>query len=468
MKKLFPTLLILVILMASFGAGSAQAGAYETSFVTSITYQNIGTGLAQNVAILFYQSPSDTAPISIARPDLAMGAGTSVYIGSIGGLPTNLQGTAVMVSSQPLAATLVQVPSSATIKARPLSNGFTAGSPRSLLATYLKDPTINSILSVQNAGGSSTDVTIKFYAVGAASPTHQVTQTLAQGAGFYVDAGTVSQLGTTFSGSVVIDTTGGTGSIVSSAMELDAGSGTGAKAFEGVGQGSPKFYMPSALCVTGGPTTYYAVQNTDTVATAHVTVTYSPGGAHQSADILPGNKASFNTCAASGMATGFGGSAVVESSPAVNIIAIGKVTGGGLATAFNGVAGGATKVALPYVRYASDSGWLGGTLQRTFIAIQNVGTAINPGENITVKYINPDGSVAGTHTWTTGLAQYAKFSSNAKLAGLSEFGYTGGISGGSVVVEAPAGKQLAVVGRVQSYVSGTNQPGEDYNGIPFP
>ncbi len=475
MKKILTSLLIAAVLIAGLGTFSAKAGAYETTFTTSITYQNISGEVANAVAIQFYDSPSDTVPTIVNRPALAVNGATSIYIGSVGTIPSGFKGTAVLTSDKALAATLVQVPAGSTVKARPLSNGFDNGqaTATNLIATFYKEAAVKSLLSVQNADSADTTVTLKFYAVGSGTPTYQTTQLLKPNTGFYVDGGTASFItGATFNGSVKIETTGGAGKIVSSVMELGSGADIGAKAFEGVGQGFIKVYMPSALCTTGGPSTYYAVQNAGTKNT-NVVVTYS-GGYSQNASIAPGNKASFATCSATPTPPGnYNGSAVIESfeanpgDGAQPIIAIGKVSGGGLATAFNGLANGATKIALPYVRYADNSQWFSLGYQRTYIAIQNLGAAIPNGSNIVVSYYNPDGTLAGTHTITGGLAQYAKTNSNATNAGLATFGFAGGGSGGSVVIAGPAGSQLAVVARVITY-NGALQAGEDYNGIVMP
>ena len=209
------------------------------------------------------------------------------------------------------------------------------------------------------------------------------------------------------------------------------------------------------------------MQNTSTTPgdTANVTVTYKPGNYTQNATIQPGNKFSFSTCATSGISAPYIGAAVVESVGAP-IVAIGKMDGGGQYTAFTGFSAGSAKVALPYVRYANNTHWLQGW-QRTYIAIQNVGAAIPAGQHIYVRYINPDGNEACVHDYTGGLDQYAKFNSNAtNCAGVTQFGYLGGQAGGGVIVEGPAGSQLAVLARVQTRVTSTISPGEDYNGVP--
>jgi hypothetical protein len=474
--RLLTAITILALVVMAVPPSAALAGAYETSFVTSITYQNADTAVTTNLRIYFYDSPSDTTPVEIIRPNLNPGASTSLFIGGLTEISPGFRGTAVLASDKRMIATLVQLPqNSTTVKVRPLSNGFASGSANSLIASVLKNQFAAqqyTIFSVQNAGTSATDVAIKFY--NTANPpalVHTINTNLQPGAGYFVNTGDVSQLGTGFNGSVVIESTGG--SIISSAMELDS-NGLGGKAFEGLGAGSTTFYMPSALCnfrVSGQQqNTFYAIQNTSLTTSTNVTVTYSPGGYTQSTTNLgPGAKFSFTTCSASGIPQlDYNGSATVTSS-VTPIIALGKASGGGLSTAFVGFISGTAKIGLPYIRW-SETQFTTGVRQRANIAIQNVGTVAVAGP-ILVKYIDPDGNVVGTHTIPTGLAAGAKVSSNplAATPSLPEFGYFGSVTGGGVVIEAPAGSQLVAIARVTSNVPATGlRASEDYNGMGMP
>jgi hypothetical protein len=352
-----------------------------------------------------------------------------------------------------------------------MSNGFDSGTEDVLLASVVKKYGQYKQITrfgVQNAGGSAVTVTISFFGT-SATPIHHFDETIQPGAGVQVDVNTISQLSNGFLGSAMIDTTGG--SIVASAFETDS-YGYGSKAYEGVGTGGSPVYMPSALCNfnSGGgaiQTSYYAVQNTDPTNAANITITWSNGHVVNKNGVLPYTKATVSGCDG-GNPNNFIGSATITSNRPV--VAIGKIQGGGLSTAFVGFTSGDDKIALPYVRWPSNAHWLAGTMQRANIAIQNVGGSDIAG-NITVKYVNPDGTVAGTHTITGGLAVGAKVNSNPTNAGLTEFGCQSGctVYGGGAVIEGPSGCQLAVIARLVSYVpiDGT-KVGEDTNGIPYP
>lgn len=470
--RLFSIFVVVILGLVALAPNIAQAQAYSTSFSTSITYQNVG-GDEATIQVLFYEDETTTTPVKIDRPNLAAGASSSVYIGNLSEIANGFQGSAVMSSSQPLLATLVQVPqNSTTVFVRPLSNGFSQGEPTALLATVLKNQYgQTSIFSIQNTDTETNNVNIKFYNTSAVK-VHEIDQSVAAGASYYVDAANVSELGASFNGSVVatakrVDNSDG--SIVGSVMELDI-TGNGAKAFESVAAGAMKVYMPSALCdVYGGQNTAYAVQNTSLTNKTTVKVTYS-NGKFEEKEIGAGAKGSFIACGA-GVGAGFSGSAILESTD-TNIIAVGKAYGAGLSTAFLGAPSGSANIALPYVRWAPDQYYNDGSRQRTFIAIQNVGSDEIPANSIVLTYKDAFGHTA-THTYDQALGVGSKFNSNASSAGLDWFGMAeppaSGYGGGVSIACTAANCELLAVARVATYVpSGSYTAAEDYNGMAIP
>jgi hypothetical protein len=475
--RLFTMLVILAIAVAGI-ATPAVAQAYNTSFTTSITYQNVDTAATTLLQIHFYASSTTTTPITIDRPSLAAGAGTSVYLGSLTEISGGFRGSAVMTSDRLLVATLVQVPQSEVVKNRPLSNGFFAGTPEVLIATVLKNTfNTNSVFSVQNTDSELNNVVIKFYNTSAVK-VHEMPVALQPGASTQVDAGTITALGASFNGSVVVSATRADdtdGNIVATSLELSTTS-TGALAFEGVPGGATggadKIYMASALCnAFGGQNSAYAVQNTSLTDATSVTVLYS-NGRTETKSIGPGAKQSFVACQASGMPDGFSGSATITST-ATNVVAIGKVYGLGLSTGFLGAFSGDPTLALPYVRW-SETQYATGVRQRAYIAIQNVGDAAIPADALSVVYKDKNGVTVFTHTFTESIAVGAKVNSNPYITSnpaTAEFGYyTDGSFGGGAVVECSAADCAVVaVVRIQSRVPAFSQTvAEDYNGIPVP
>lgn len=437
----------------------------NTSFATSITYQNVGTDAA-TIVLNVYAENSGT-PIAISRPVLAKGAGTSVFVGNLTEINAGFKGAAVMEANQPIVATMVQIPSGTVVKNRPLINGFSEGSTRVLIATVLKQKFNSSTqFSVQNVGTSAATFTLKFYNAEnlSAAPIVVTTANVPASAAKYYDAHTMANLPTPFNGSVTIESTG---PVVAAAMELSTNS-ISVSGFEGVASGAKTLYMPSALCnAFGGQGTAYAVQNTSTTGeAAAVKVTYS-NGTTASANIPGGAKASFIGCQ-NGLPAGFSGSATITSVGA-DIVGIGKVSGAGLSTAFVGATTGADTLALPYVRFTQtrfDAN--AGNRQRTFIAIQNVGAPIAAGQ-VSVRYLDKDGNIVGTHTINTAIPTGGKVNSNPTNIGSAgnEFGYSGTQFGGSSVIVGPVGSKLVAVARVTSFLTSNTSAGEDYNGIPI-
>jgi hypothetical protein len=469
MKRARLVILFVIVAALTLATTSAFAqSAYSSAFTTSITYQNVGSGTA-NIMFQFYAENNGTA-IPIQRT-LAQGAGSSLFVGSLGEINPGFNGSVVMSSDQPVVATMVQISSNAGVKNRPLSNGFSSGAAEVLLATVLKNTfSTTSKFAVQNVSSGSVDLTIKFYnADNPAAPPIQITHAnLPAGASKYFDAGQIAQLPASFNGSAVITAVqSGTSTpapIAATVLELQT-NGPAASSFEGVTGGANTVYMPSALCNAFGATSAYAVQNTSSSNAANVTVSYS-NGQSESAPIAAGAKKSFIGCTVN--PAGFSGSATITSTGAP-IVVIGKVFGSGNSTAFVGATSGASTLALPYVRF-TEAQWESGQRQRAYIAIQNVGAPLAAG-TVVVKYLDRLGNQVGTHTLDA-IATGAKVNTHARHPGvvgnaaqLAEFGYADGQFGGSVIVQGPGGSQLVAVVRIQS-AFGSGVVGEDYNGIP--
>lgn len=473
--KLLSLAMILALVATMFSyTGSVKAVAFGTSFVTSITYQNVGTGSA-TIQLTFYAGDSAT-PIPISLDPLAAGAGSSIYLGSVSSVTSGFQGSAVMESSQPLVAVLVQVPpSSGTLKNRPLSSGFSAGAPYVLVPTVLKQAfNTNSIFTVQNVDTVANNLVVDFIPV-SGTAVQETVASLPSGAAHYFDMSKDSKIPAGFNGAVQIHATKSTsaagandGAVVATSMELATNSDS-VYAFEGATTSGNTIYMPSAFCKYRGGlvNSFYAVQNTDPAADAAVTITYSSGAKEGPVTIKAGAKDSFPGCGKSGTvnAAGFLGSAVITSTGG-KIVAIAKIQGSGISSAFLGFTDGAEKIALPYVRWTV-AHWTDGTKQRANIAIQNVGGSDLAAGSVTVKYYDVNGTLVGTDTLGA-IPVGGKANSNATKIGAAgnEFGFTGTKIGGGAIVQGPAGSKLAVVVRVESFITG-GSVGEDYNGTPI-
>jgi hypothetical protein len=471
-SRLLTVLAIAALVVGLFGFSTpVQAAAYGTSFVTSVTYMNYGTGEAQ-LSFKFYAAGSSTG-IDISRPNLGVNAASSLYVGGLAELASGFQGSGMIVSSQPLGATLVQLPpGGSAVKNRPLSNGFSGGASVVTIPTVLKNTfSSNSIFTIQNIAQTGADLTVEFIPV-SGSPVVDTVTNLPSGAAKYYDMGTTPVIAAgSFNGSVRVTAkqtgTQNAGTIIATSLELST-SNNNAYAFEGTMVSGNAVYMPTAFCqfgAGGGINSAYAVQNASTSSNASVTVTYAGGGVDGPHNILPGAKLSFPGCGISGSVNtaGYIGAAVITSTGA-QIVAMGKVGGNGLSTAFVGIVNGSEKVLLPYVRWTTTH-WTDGTRQQVNIAIQNVGAPIAAGA-LSVRFYDAAGTLAGTINNPSIIATGAKWSTNASTIN-AEFGYVG-TTGGGAVVQGPAGAQLAVIARAATYIAPGVSAAEDYNGIPLP
>lgn len=467
-KKSVTLLILVVMLLTAFGVDytPAYAYAYDTSFVSKIHYQNVGTGTAQ-IEIKFYD-PNGVEKASAPVTSLAKNAVTTLFAGSIGGLTSGFKGSAVISSDQPLASVVAQVGSGA-VKNQPLSSGFSEGSRSVLIPTVLKKMFFfTSVFVVQNVDSYPADFKLTFVPVSGAPIIHNVTNVPKYGSRIF-DMGTLSAITTsTFNGAVLIESvrhgTTTPGSIVGTSMELE-NAGYNAYAFDGASTTANKIYMPTAVCKFGpnlNSTSAYAVQNNN-AAPVQVTVTYSNGHVDGPHTLPAYGKRSFDGCSA-GNPVGYLGSAIVTAT--ANIHAVGKVYGGGLYPAHLAFITGYNKVSLPFVRW-TEANWYNGVGQRTYIAIQNIGTSTIPAGQVVVRYYDKNGVLKGIHTLGS-IAVGAKVNTHPQFVGLTEFGvYGDGSEGGGAIVTGPAGSKLAVVVRVQKYIGSGNSVGEDYTGIPI-
>lgn len=499
------TLMILILVVAAFvGVPVANAqSAKDASWSVSITYQNVGSGTA-TINFAFYEEGSST-PINVDPGKLAAGAGASYYIGRVSGMSDGWRGAGVMSSDQPLVATVVQFSNDADFRMRLLSNGFGAAdvSAQYLVPTVLLNQwSRTTVFSVQNVQGESIDATIKLYDdTGSlvASPTHTIPANSTK----YIDMSDPADTGlpssrTTFNGSAIVtavsSSDGSTPAEVVAAANEYYTDRPVATSFEGVplSRASTTAYMATGLCENFSLDTFYAVQNASLTDDAYIEVTYrDKDGSLVATDgrylIGPGQKKSIRTCDPNDGTdmSGFTGSAVVKSysadagtTPGAPLVVMGKAQNSlnagspdkeDVFTAFLGHASGTSRLALPFIRWATDSDFSAsgntGERQRAYIAVQNLESSQI---KVNVKYLDKDGNEEGGETLT--VPAYAKGNSNAEKAAAlgsdGQFGYYGRpvtSYGGAVVVEAhsdnPDADFIAIV-RVQHPGAG-----EDYNGI---
>lgn len=494
MKKVLTLVVALAVLLGVFGAveAASAADARTASWAVSITYQNVGAGDA-HVMMHFYEEGS-AVPVEYDAGMLKAGAGASLYIGKVS-VDDGFRGSAVLSSGEPLVATVVQFSNDAGFKMRLLSNGFQAAqaSDNVLIASTFGN-TFNrtTVFSIQNTEGEEATATVEFFGTDGLSK-GSVDYDIPAYSTKYIEMDNTTDTGlpsATFNGSAVVTgvlksdgiTPAG---LVAGVSELYTDRAVAAN-FEGlpVAAAANTIYMATGVCDKFGLDTFYAVQNASSSQDATITVQYynldgTPAGSETFDPIGPGVKQSIRTCNAT--VAGFTGSAVIESVGG-EIVAVGKAQASASAKAdtknvfaiFMGENAGATKMALPFVRWANDANYTAkdnvGGKQRAYIAVQNLSGA---DAKFNAFYYDKNGDLVATHVLD--IPADAKQNTNASLAGAlgqngmvaGEFGYyTDGTFGGAVIIEAHADNPTATfiaIARVQHPGAG-----EDYNAVAVP
>jgi hypothetical protein len=447
--KRFWSLFLMVSLIMAVSVGVVaqepdSAGAQ--SFASSITYYTPSeTGGTLNIALY----KTDGSKIDLPASTLSAHSAGSVFIGGSAlesTVGSTFLGSAVLSSDVSVIATVVQLVPGGAEYPRPLYSGFTPtdASTSFYVPTVLKNQfNTTSQVSIQNVESTETTVTLKFYRAGETSSALDIEKAIPANSTAYYDLKDISGLGDSFNGALVVSSAGG--NIVASSQENGITlNNREAYAFEGVASGAKTVYMPSMLCnaFTDGQISYYAIQNTSLTDATTVTVTFYDTAGQTlnsvSKSIAAGNKVSVNPCN-EGVSAGKSGSAVIVSDT-TDVIAIGKVKSSqGRATAFVGASTGATKLAAPYIRWASDPT----SEVRSFVAIMNVGNA--PAENIQVKYYDGNGALSATDSVasaSSSLAPFVKVNSNPETGGALASDGTFGIANTSLSL--PTGGSIEV------------------------
>lgn len=487
-------------------------------WVVSVTYQNVGASAAEILVNFYAENSAIAIPfnplLGIGDGTLAAGAGASFYIGSVSGILDGFRGNAVMNSSQPLVATVVQFSQTTGYKMRLLSNGFQSAdvSDQYLVATVLLNKfSRTTVFSVQNVEAAPIVATVRFYDADnngalAATKTHEIPANSSR----YIDMSLPADTGlpvatTVFNGSAIVtavlrDAPTTPADVVAAASEYYTNRPVAAN-FEGLPltRAATTIYLATGLCQRFGLDTYYAVQNASLTQSAYIEVKYrNTSGAVVATDgrylLGPGGKRSITTCAPSdgtNMAN-FTGSAVIASystatgtTAGAPIVAIGKAQTSQAAplavtldafTAFMSEPSGASKIALPFVRWASDANFIPTkpSAQRTYIAIQNLeSTSIK----VVVTYKDRIGNTVGTPQTLT-ISGYAKGNSDPYTAGAvaagaafgmnpGEFGYytDGGFGAGAIITSHTDNPTARFIAIVRANNAGAS---EDYNGPAAP
>jgi hypothetical protein len=432
------------------------------TYSTTITYQNIGNDTA-HITLLFYPEGSST-PISISRPDLPKGASATVSVGSLGST-SGFKGSAVIKADMQLAVTMTQIPSDTSVKSRPMAAGFIQGSGE-IWFLFANKSTPGSVISIQNLEKSAVNLKLTFSSTSDSVVINK--NNVAGGAAAYFDLDTLNELSPgTYNIHVVATKTGSTNVGQIAGLQLNRTSnGETAYATESFSQLGKKVYMPVAMCnaVSGFSTSYY-IYNASSTDNTTVTVQYN-SGKKGTLILAPQNGNWYHACNPSGTVSGYNGWATITSNT-TDILAWAHLKNTGVSASFTGQTIGSNILAVPYAVY-STANYSNGLHQRSIIYIQNLGSSLASGA-VKVKYFDKTGKLIGTHSLGS-MANGARIESNASKIGSAgaEFGYySDGTSGGSALIEAPAGSNLMAAVWVHSNPSKGLYRGEAYNAIPI-
>lgn len=432
-------------------------------FFTRITYQNIGLDTA-HVTVLYYPDGSAT-PVSISQPDLPPGGSQSVDIGKAVPGVVGTAGSAVLKSDMELAILATHIPVSTGISARGMATAPGSGSSKIWLGNLMKIQAGTTILSIQNLDTVPVDVNLTFH--GTSAKVTLTRSNIPSGASVAIDLSDVNEIPSPYIGTAVITAlqsgTDVPGMISGMAVNF-SGSTTEAYSTESIALLSKTIYMPFALCYAmGGMSTTYYVFNPDPTLPATVTVRYNTGKV-ETQTVAALSQTYFNACKPSGTAAGYSGSAVISSTgPA--ILSIGTFKLMGMSATFTGQTAGGEMLALPYAPY-STSGYAGGQKSRTTIAVMNLSNSLAAGV-VKARFYGRDGTLAGTVSLPA-IAAGARVDLTAAQIGTAgaEFGYySDGSSGGSVVIQGPAGSKLVATALVLNTAGSSAYAGDAYNAV---
>lgn len=365
MRKLLVLSIVVLALVVSTGAISAQVPGPGGPYNSGFTIQNLETAAASCVFSL-YNSSGVVAYSSSAISVPASGS-YFVYVGNL----SAASGQYSAVISCDRQVTAIANTTSA-------SNAASySGVGESEVATTVYAPGLyknyfgyNSNLVAQNTTSSSINVTLQVFAPGSSTPvqTFGPVSVPAYASTSFDQAAQLTSNGL-FSGKVIA-----TGNV---AVVVNIWNTVGQFfSYNGFKSGSTQAFVPVLMNNYFGFNTALTVQNLLSSSTT-VTVTYSTG--QQSVKTVAGSSAQLFYTPNEGVSAGFLGSAKVQAAPGGSIVAlVNESSNTNRAASYNGFSSGNTTARAPIVlkRYFGYS---------TSITCQNVGTSST---NITVNYSN--------------------------------------------------------------------------------
>jgi hypothetical protein len=366
MKKTLIALMVILALALTVLPASAQLGDVDNS---SFTVQNTGDGEA-TVEVAFYEEDGTEhtpSPLNGGQPNpftLDPGESFEVVVANIPGLPDGRYSVVISSDQEVVAiANLIGQNSAGTIFYNGSYSGVAMGADTAYVPSALHEYyDWNSLISVQNAGSSATNVTVDYTCPDGSTAQHTMTG-LAPGASVHFDLETNAPSGmpTGCNGSAEVSSTGGTPLIVVDNQTADGGF---TQSFNGFTMGTMEVNIPALYHQ------YYTWDSSLNIrkigaGSTTVTVSYSDGGS-SSCTLTDASPSCLLYMPSEHPGTGLFAADMTSSSlPVVAIV--NSANPSDQAQTYGGFAGGTGMVGLPTVM-KKYYGW------DTSFTCQNVGT----------------------------------------------------------------------------------------------
>jgi len=271
-----------IVVLLVLGLGVAAQGPGGT-WVSGIQIQNQSDAYTTTITIEFFRTDGTVA--KVFTDTIAAGKSKTYYVPAhIPGLEDDFIGSAVVSSSQPVAAILNTQEDSPGTEAEPKRLGSAIGVAEpatEAFAPYLRKGYYgrNSYMAVQNTSGSEATVYVSYRdGSGAALPTAGETAVVPEYSTkiFYQDAS--ANLPSGFYGSAVITSTAPLAVVVNNANESTSYQTSGFESYNGFSSGAAKtkLYLPKLTINYYGYQTGFQIQNAGTVA-ATMAMSYTFG-----------------------------------------------------------------------------------------------------------------------------------------------------------------------------------------------
>lgn len=293
--KVFRVLMVLMFLIAAFGLSPKTASAALVSYNSGVQVQNLSTTTA-NIIMNFYNR---TGSVALSVSDTIAGSGSNTYfpLENLAGdatkdVPADFDGSLVISSDQQVAA-IANVTASDT-GGDPLAFGasyvgVSAGGPTAYLPLLMKQNFgYTTWFSVQNAGGSSTNITVTY----SDGKTETVNGVLPGAAAKF----TQGPLSAGFVGSAIVTNSAGQ-NLAATVFEVGP---TTLFAYNGFSSGSNLPSLPLFQANNSNYQTGVQVQNLDASVNTDVTISYTPGAGQ------PGTACTETRTVAAGKSVSFG------------------------------------------------------------------------------------------------------------------------------------------------------------------